>query len=633
MTVNYTPQIIASFDASSIDRVLVIDDAYDPPESYDTGELYDLLEGAEFRSHVDENQLTEDERLASVSALTGEDTDDQFVQKSLSSLYVAYVKNRVSEVDPGGVFGAVKGAALDALQPVVELLGRCGDTTKIRCVGNESALDAYRELKPHLILMDFLLSPPSRPDRETSSQKSWDRKRSIGLLKSILEDDPQANPAVILMSTESVNEYGARTYRESLEGRVTAVRFGFLNKHWIKGSCADLIASGEAADVLMDSFGSFEFGQTLEAALNCWKQGAQSGLERLYRELRNFDVKDFAYLLRFRLYEEGEPFADYLEWFLGESLRAVVDDEVEWNADPFSGLNDKRLTEAIEGAHQGPSNRIAEFFHRMRFNSRENRARSRFAFGDLFVASNYKKVRMVITPDCDLVPRGDRPSANRVLTIGGVIGGLDEDKVFAGELILQNTPKAIKWDYKDLMTHKFSDLDRLVVEGGEYSYLGSMRAMSAQNVQKAALADLSRVGLAVPPTVDVAAPVTVYIRKDVNNQARVVELEGLSDPRAQVFMPRGGKDVRLRALFTSRFYRELVAIVDETDDSELLSDDRKLRKSWLKSSTKVRVAMLRDGLVLPWEGFSKMRVSVGSKKGKNWLEIVVDVSDKALGIN
>ena len=95
----------------------------------------------------------------------------------------------------------------------------------------------------------------------------------------------------------------------------------------------------------MEMSGSLEFGRTLEAALRRWKCGAETGLKELYKELGELDVKDFAYLLRFRLYEEGEPFADYLEWFLGESLRAVVDNKVQWDTEEFSRINDEKLTE------------------------------------------------------------------------------------------------------------------------------------------------------------------------------------------------------------------------------------------------------------------------------------------------
>ena len=478
--------------------------------------------------------------------------------------------------------------------------------------------------------MDFFLSPPERSVRAaTRGESDADRNRSINLLKRILGDDPVATPSVILMSSEDVGDR-TQAYRGRLEGRVTAFRFGFLYKEWINGDGNLLTASGEAADVLMDTSRSFEFGRTLESALQRWKAGATAGLEKLYEELSDFDIKDFAYLLRFRLYQEGEPFADYLEWFLGESLRAIVDSEVEWRTEDFSRLDQPRLTDAIEGAHPIPSDRTAKFFHRMRFNSRESRERKRLALGDLFIASNSKDVRVVITPDCDLVPRKHGPRASRVLSVGGTIWGLEADQALAGELIFRNTPKAIKWNYKDLMTHEFGDISTLQVGQVPYVYFGSLRAMSAQMLQEAALADLSRVGLAVPPTVDVGAPVKVFVKKKLHKQAQMVELDGVEEPRAQVFMPRGGKDQHKRLLFTPRFVRELVARVEDLDEGELLPDHRDHRRDWIGGLTKVKGAMLRDGLELSRNSLFKTGVMIGSEQGKNWLEIVVDVSDEAL---
>lgn len=629
---NYAPQIVDSFKASVLERILVIDDAYDPPELQEDrgGDLVNVLESPDLRIHLSDEVFCEDDRQAAIEAVLGNDFDHEAVSRAIATLYSTYVDTRAAAVDPGGEFTGQKGPALEALDPLVELLGRCADAAQIRKVGKGEAARAYREQASDLILMDFFLSPPERSVRAaTRGESDADRNRSINLLKRILGDDPVATPSVILMSSEDVGDR-TQAYRGRLEGRVTAFRFGFLYKEWINGDGNLLTASGQAADVLMDTSRSFEFGRTLESALQRWKAGATAGLEKLYEELSDFDIKDFAYLLRFRLYQEREPFADYLEWFLGESLRAVVDGEVEWRTEYFSRLDQPRLTEAIEGAHPIPSDRTAKFFHRMRFNSRESRERKRLALGDLFIASNSKDVRVVITPDCDLVPRKHGPRARRVLSMGGKIWGLESDQALAGELIFSNAPKAIKWHYKDLMTHEFDDITTLHVGEMPYSYSGSLRAMSAQMLQKAALADLSRVGLAVPPTVDVGAPVKVFVRKNSHNQSLMVELEGIEEPRAQVFMPRGGNDVHKRLLFTRRFVRDLIARVEGLDEGDLVPDHRGYWHSWIGGLTRVRRAMLIDGLELSGNSLFKMGVLVGSEQGKNWLEIVVDVSDEAL---
>ena len=339
-------------------------------------------------------------------------------------------------------------------------------------------------------------------------------------------------------------------------------------------------------------------------------------------------------MLRFRLYEEGEPFADYLEWFLGESLRAVVDNKVEWNTAEFSRLNQKELTEAIEGAHPVPSSRIAHIFDRMRFNSRKKRIRRRFGLGDLFVGPDDGKVRMVITPDCDIVVRDGGRGASRLLTVGGTICGLGDEKALASNLIFYGTPrtpKAITWELKDVMSHEFAEeLSRLQVGETAYAYCATMRALPAQTIQKEVLGDLARVGSAVPPTVYVVGPVKVYLKRMVNNGPQVAELDDLEETHAQVFMPRGGSDKKKRALFTSRFVRTLVARLEGIDEAELFPEDRGHRNNWIGNGTRVRKVMLHEGIRLPGEGIFKMFASVGARKGRNWLEIVVDVSDEAV---
>lgn len=630
---NYATQIVNGLKASVIEKLLLVDDAYDPPALSEEhmGSLLDVLQAPELRNYVTEESLAPHDLQSATNALIEGDYGHEAISDAIAKLFDTYLRQRTAEIDPGGEFARSKDLRLATLDPLLELLERCGERLSVRRVGENAALAEFRELKPDVILMDFFLSPPDRPTgASTKREERADRESSIRLLKSILEIDSGVTPAVILLSSEEVQERAQR-YRSSLEGRVTALRFGFLNKNWIRRARDGVIAEGDAADVLMETSGSFQFGRTLEAALQQWKRGAEAGLTGLYKELRDLDLKDFAYLLRFRLYEEGEPFADYLEWFLGESLRAAVDDEVKWNTQEFSRLNEKELTEQIEGAHSVPSSRIAALFNRMRFNSRENRVRGRFGLGDLYIGPDRKNVRMVITPDCDLVVRGKGRAASRLLTVGGTIRGLGEREALAGNLIFFQTPRAITWELKDVMSHDFTDdMSKLEIGETTYSYHSTMRTLAAQTVQKEVLGDLARIGSAVPPTVYVVGPAKVYLKRLVENQPRVAELDGLEEAHAQVFMPRGGSDKKMRALFTSRFVRTLVARLEAIEDTELVLCDREHRKNWIANTKKVRKAMLRDGLELPGKGLFKLLTSIKERKETNWLEIVVDVADDAL---
>lgn len=632
MTVNYAPQIIEGLRASVVKRVLVVDDAYDPPalSPGHEGDLLDVLQRPDLRDYVSEDSLGESDLRAATQALLDGEYNHAAVSNANSSLFGAYLQGRTEAVDPGAQFAELKDPALEALDPLLELLQHGGGTLSVRRVGREAALAVSKELQPHLILMDFFLSPPDRATGASTKREEFvDRKSSIALLRELLKASRGATPAVVLMSSGDV-EARAQRYRSSLEEGVMAFRFGFLNKRWIRRADGELIAEGDAADVLLDVTGSFEFGRILEAGLRHWKDGAEEGLRELYRELRDLEVKDFAYLMRFRLYQEGTPFADYLEWLLGESVRAVVDSHVEWNTDAFSRLNDEKLTEAIAGAHQAPSSRIAKFFHRIRFDSGANRVRSRFTLGDLFSDPAGRNVRMVITPDCDLVVRNGRQSASRLLTVGGTIRGLGDKQASADNLILFHVPKAITWNLKDVMSHSFGDIAEIQVDKTTYSYYATMRVLPAQTIQKAVLGDLARVGSAVPPIVDVAAPVRVYVKTSVDGRSHVAELEELQQAHAQVFMPRGGSDWEMRALFTSRFARRLVARLEDLDEADLFPDDRRHRRNWIKKPLEVHKALLVEGVSLSRKGLFGMFASIRTPKKKSWLEIVVDISDEAL---
>ena len=627
---NYKTQIIDSFKSSDIKRVLVVDDAYDVPDLEDyAGALVDILQGSEFRQFVSEDSLSEHNRKSAISVLRqGEDYDDASVQNAVSSLYEAYIKVRDNAIDPAERFSYSKGADLEGMDPLLCLLNQCGESLSVQCVGKLTAREACQQTQPDLLFMDFYLSPDDRVDGTTNdSEDQEDRERSVNLLRQMLEHDCDEIPAVILMSVRQAEEF-AQSYRGDLEGKVTRLRFGFFDKKWVVQTGNELSVSADAADVLIDTSGSFSFGRDLESALRGWKDGAEEGLKQLYKELREFDLKDFAYLLRFRLYEESVPFADYLEWFLGESLRAEVDNQVDWSASEFSNLNDRKLTESIRGADPMPSQRMGRSYDRIRFShTHVNRVRHRFCFGDVFLDPEKNDVRMVITPDCDLVSReNNERNAKTLMTVGGTIHGMNENRVYADNLVyLDDTINSIEWHIKDLMSHKFGDISRIKVNATEYEYFASMRTIPAQSVQKLVLGDLARVGLAVPPTVYVVAPVKIFV-KMADKKNPWFKLESLEDARAQVFIPRGGSDRKMFALFTTRFVRSLVARLGEINKDDLSREHQTHLKNWINQVEKVEEKMLEEGIELPNKGIFNMYASTESKNRKHWLNLVVNIS-------
>ena len=285
MTVNYATQIIDSFKASVLERILVVDDAYDPPvlSEEHLGGLLEVLQGPALRDYVTDESLGEEDLQSAIAALMEGEFDHEAIGDAISSLFDAYIHRRTAEVDPGKQFSRMKNSSLEGLDPLLELLECCGDQLCIRRVGKDAALRVCRELRPDLILMDFFLSPPDRTTgASTRKEELADRKSSIDLLKSILQVDGEVTPAVILLSSEDV-QGRAQRYRSSLDGKVTALRFGFLNKKWIRQSGDGPIAVGDAGGRPDGNVGKFRIGRTLEAALRRWKCGARDGTQGALR--------------------------------------------------------------------------------------------------------------------------------------------------------------------------------------------------------------------------------------------------------------------------------------------------------------------------------------------------------------
>ena len=119
--------------------------------------------------------------------------------------------------------------------------------------------------------------------------------------------------------------------------------------------------------------------------------------------------------MRFRLHDECQPLSDYLDWFFGEYLKGLISQKVDWRNSSFSNLESKpelkKSMQSIEGAFDGPSEQIARIYHRIKVDDCRLGKSEEYRFGDIYMSSDEKSVRAVITPECDLVLRkGEKKS-------------------------------------------------------------------------------------------------------------------------------------------------------------------------------------------------------------------------------
>ena len=632
-------RIVEAFTSNGVERVLFIDDVYDPPQLDETwaAGLLDLIDGEHGKAAAAAGGLDDEALTAAAAAIGAGDYQQDAVTRVIGAIYSAYVTSREDKYDPGGHFKAVKGAGLDALGPVVTLVRKCGDKVAVELAGLQNGEAAFGACKPDVLFLDYFLSADVPVTGKISKElKIAARAESIDLLKRILAGG--GNPAVVLMSSHDKSKDVAAYRRAAGPEKILAVRFRFLKKQWVKFGRRDTLnITHDAADALLDTTQGYRFGGVVQEALAEWRKGAEKALNELMTEVADLEAKDFAYLLRFRLQEEGEPMGHYLEWLFGESLKALVDDCVEWDHAAFRQLDESELSKGVEGAFEGPSVRIASMFHRIRINEYQRRKQERDELGDLYVSGDGTSIRAIVTPDCDLVPRkGGKLKVSSLLTMGGALRSFDKESTSADHFIMRGKkPYSVKWDPKDLRSFPVAGAGSLA-DTEELSYAGTLRPLYAQEMQRVALADLARLGLAVSPAMGIDARVKAHLRVKNGKGTDFREIAIEDCAIAPIMLGRGEGDQGHLVLLRRRYLHELTDALTKIKPDELVEPDRTRLKTFLlgsKESERARGFLTKGALVKeagPLGTRFLIAVAPEKKADSAWLQFVLSVDDAGM---
>jgi hypothetical protein len=633
-------RIVSAFTENAITRVLVIDDVYDPPIFSEVpGELLDFLDNIEGQQAARDAGLADPDLDAATTAATEGDIGAAGFEMLVQALYAKFVETRDGRFDPGGLFETRKGATLSVLEPLVALLNKCGTDVNVHLVGINDGETRFVEVQPQVVFLDYYLSAEAAGAGLTAAVKTKAKKASIELLGRLLNTTDVEDPAVVLMSSEQVKAE-AQSFRRSVEEKgknVLALRFRFLQKGWVTGDGKNLKIENEAADALLDTSQGYVFGQVLQRALKQWREGAEGALNALLKEIGSLEPKDFAYLFRFRLANEGERMGDYLEWLFGENLRATVAEKVDWKNETFVRLDDAALSKGVEGAFDGPSVPIAKLFHRVRVDGHVSRSRTRHSLGDIYIRSKDKRLLVVITPDCDLVSRNGKQKVDRVLTMDGELRSFNDESSSADEFIFyKQKPYSVRWNPKGLNTYPVSGKGSLDELTG-IELLGTLRPLYAQEVQRQALSDLGRIGLAVAPTMGVDASVTVHLRVQPEKGEpafSTLELDGKS--MATVLPERGDAKLGHKVLLRRSFVHLLADKLKALDATTLTPADQAKLAEFLREKNEDQLisGFLIKGSPVKDKGPLGTSIVIGSKvdrtKDSPWLQLLLTLSDEAM---
>ena len=627
----YEKRIVEAFRSSEIERVLLIDDAYDPPrlEDAEMGDVADLLQSKEGQALREHCEITPDTWDLAAAAADAGNASSPELEDVFRALYEQFVHSNETRFEPGDIFSVLKGGALAALRPLETLMHACGDLIRVKSVGLERAKETIREFRPHVLFLDYYLSDEVSVDGWVEDgTMTMARQASLALLKELVVDGLEI-PAIVLMSSRPNQEIDG--YRQDIGGQqILSVRFQFLHKQMVRQRGKDVIVDHDAAAALLDTSQGFVFGRTLQKALEQWRIGAEAALTEFMGGVRELQMKDFAYLLRFRLREDGQPFGEYLEWFFGECLKGVIEEKVDWQHSSFASIDDNpTMEEAVEGAYDGPSDVIADLFHRVRVSKDRGEVGRDYRFGDLYAQIGGDGVRAVITPDCDLVVRDEDRKAKSVLTMVGRLATFDQTDSAADDFLIRDGGRySVRWNPKHLETFATDGVESLV-RAQEFEYVGRLRPPYADAVQRRALNDLARGGLPVAPAFGLNVPIAVWIRL-VGKMERMEVNAAI----ATVIPARSGGKGGPRVLLRRSFVYELVDQLAEVDIHRVGGKDLKcLRKVLTEEGiNELHDKYLRNGAQIQGKplgiGFVLGDVADESN-GAPWLQIGLKVSDEA----
>lgn len=626
-------RVVGAIETGGIKNVVVIDDAFDPPAfgNDDAGPLLDFLESPDNDKIFRRARLDDAEIAAAIGALYATEYSNDELQSVITKLYGKYVEKFEVRYDPSGRFAVLKGDNLRRVRPLLRLLSKCKGTSVTR-IGSEAGEVDFSKLRPDAIFVDYYLDPTLSADAAPNpAQEGRARSDSLHMLRQVLGGKPGAVPSVILMSSHSVRQEAAKFRQEINQDRnkLFASRFQYISKDDLdEGDDGSIEIESVAADALLDIAQNHKFAGAVEEALLLWQVGVDRAVKEVWDKITDLELKDYAYLSRFRLAEEGQPFSSYLEWFLGEVLVDSIARSVKWDHASFTALDaGATSTNAggqIEGAFDGTTDRIAELYFRARVDARPAREGKDLRTGDLYVHAEVPdEILAIITPDCDLVLRDKKRKAKRMMAVAGVVQPINAPDSSIADYIQLGKRKAanVVWNSKDLRTIEYEHIG-----ADAFRLVGTLRPLYANELQRRVLTDLGRVGLAVAPALAMTARASVIV---AGADGKFTKLPVAQKKKAScVVIPKRGAADKPRIIyhrsFASDLLDKLLALADEA-----LTPEAKSYLGPLKASQKQQVfldKLCRDGQL---EGDAAFGIvsSLQPQKTKGqvpWCQILVE---------
>jgi hypothetical protein len=581
------PNYIAGLlDSENIQKIAIIDDAYDPP----VREEFDDRDIAEFWEEVSADESALDELTQLNPNIQGpEDITDEV----LSNLW----ENRstlgvLKEYCERFLFG-IPNSKLAQLKPLDDTLtGELG-----REVARYGRRMDFSDTSAKLIFIDYYLGPTPGPEAIAAANR---------MAKDIYDaySNEEYKPLIILMSSLRVSEDKVAAFRD--ESKLIGGMFFFIAKDDLKEKDKLLLKLGALAK-------SLKYGHKIQRFLDALDTSVIRVAREFMADIKKLSLEDYAYIQTLSLQSDGQPLGDYMLWLYGAYFGHLLfgDGEVIEQRRAI----DKMIFKHLPPSQAEPSLQLAEIYKSALFdvNIEPDAIHPRASapkedsdndqmylhLGDLFFKDINSSVLMVLNAECDLAFAPDTkqrkfPSDRPILLIPGQLHPLNK------ELSIQESNKVrteifeyngqrfrILWDTKRIVTHTYGRIRSILNKDG-YKMIARLRLPFALEVQRAFAADLTRIGMPVPPPIYRAVTVQVFSEGETG---KIEALTESSEGAAFLFLTRNGEHLVLNEDFICSLKNKIDRAIEKLEkrkqslNKEDEGQKKKLGeiKKWIKS--------------------------------------------------
>lgn len=552
------------FESASIQKALLIDDAFDPPSQLAEDVLqkaFSLIEGDD---GTEQAWLDMGGKWPASLEEIGVTACTQLVRDSLEAALASQGESPAKSLARHliGHAAEVQAGKLEPLEALKTILSEVGIMPTV--IGSTGKPDQ----KYPLIFLDYYLGDDQQPSID----------RSIDRIKDLLVDYTHDEmPIVVLMSSLESDPGKAEDFRSKAE--LLGCQYKFVKKHEFTDAAFQVVSS------LADRAEHLSQARDLSHFVKTWRESLNNAIDTFTAEIKSLDLQDFYFIWKKAGDGKNQRFGEHVSGMFENYLRKLMEDQDDLKTVQrrVNGLTFPKMPPSPTV----PSSTVARFAHASAFKDLEPFPDDHkvpplgVSLGDVFISEtiqgkgvNRKTVlsaMIVISQSCDL----EHGKVGTVLMVEGTVQRRSAAKsvsVDNRERILrldifhyknnsgENEDFIVEWDAQKLRAYSSATFhDDMRKE--KFQRVARMRSVQALAMQQKFSAQLTRVGMPDAMPIYRFGGLEVKIRDKENGWRQLITL-GKKDECACVVGEESDDLILTEQALDA--VRKAVGIADET---------------------------------------------------------------------